>query len=155
LASSPHLAGLRELDLAGDCQYRIYAEGLQRLLSAPRLTGLTALNLMDHHIGGDGFDALSRWPGLARLASLDLCYNPGQDPVEWHRDAVGLRALLESPHWRELRELDLRGGTMHDLETLEMVVSSPKVASLRVLYLSEVGEGEWEVDQDAAARLVA
>ena len=77
-----------------------------------------------------------------------------QSVDEWDRDPVGLKALVESPYWKDLRELNIAGGTIHTLPALEMFLALPKIASLRILRLGEFSEDRRE-GQDEAARLLA
>jgi hypothetical protein len=81
---------------------------------------------------------------------LNLGSNFAHEAAQRERDPAGVRELVESPHWKTLRELDLSAGTVSDLATLEMFLAAPNVATLRVLHLGEVDD-----QQDEAAQLVA
>jgi uncharacterized protein (TIGR02996 family) len=155
LMASPHLKNLRELDLGGEALEEVSVEGVAALAASPSLANLTALSLRGHHIGGEGMSRLAAWPGLQRLVCLNLRHNFGLGPAAWRRDRAGLRDLVESPYWNDLRELDVSGGTLGELEALEMFLAAPKIASLRVLTLGDL-DLNWRGDiHDEAARLLA
>jgi uncharacterized protein (TIGR02996 family) len=131
LAESPHLANLRELYLCGaDSVPGFHQEGAAMLAGSPYLRRLEVLNVRSQHLERAGFEALARWPGLASLRRLDLESTGGDDPDF----AEGVRALAHSPHWGELRELNVEG-SVRAPEHAEALLSSPKLASLRVLRL--------------------
>jgi uncharacterized protein (TIGR02996 family) len=153
LATCPHLKGLCELDLHGEF-WPVDGEGLQALVSSPYLTSLRELSLSYRLPSGDGMGLLAHWQGLASLVRLDLRGNSLGAVDEGESDRLGLRELVESPYWKDLRELDLSDRTMDDLETLEMFLALPKITSLRVLRLGEFGDRRGN-QQDEAARLVA
>ncbi len=153
LAQSRHLVGLRELDLASVNYGRFRADAVEALVSSPYLTALTALNLSGHRIGGQGMSLLARWPGLAGLRRLNLAYNYSAEAAQAHRQQAGLRELVESPHWGSLRELDLSGGTVDDLATLEMLLAAANVASLRILRLGQFSQFRRDGQDEAAQRV--
>lgn len=143
---------LRELDLTTNSGPRLYAAGVKALTASANFKALRSLVLGDHHIGGEGLSLLARWPTLAHLDRLDVSYNFGDDAA---RDAVGLRELITSPYWN-LRELNLYGGTVHELPTLEMVLSLENLRTLKVLHLSTFGDpASARRDPDQVARLIA
>jgi uncharacterized protein (TIGR02996 family) len=125
LAESPDLVELRELDLqSASEQGHPQPEATLALTSSPHLTGLRALSLAHHRLGGAGLRCLTRWPGLERLVRLNLSHNSGRASESPAQDAIGLGELLESPHWNELRELDVSGATIPDLRSLDSFVPS-------------------------------
>jgi hypothetical protein len=99
LASSPHLSGLRELDLG---QTRVLDEGLRALAEGPTLTRLTRLDLFDAQVTDEGVRALASSPGAGSLRYLDLM---GQNRLS---DAT-LHALAGSPYLGNLEGLSLGG----------------------------------------------
>jgi uncharacterized protein (TIGR02996 family) len=99
LADSPHLTGLRDLDLG---QTRVLDEGLRALAEGPTLTRLTRLDLFDAQVTDEGVRALASSPGARSLRCLDLM---GQNRLT---DAA-LRALAGSPHLGNLESLSLGG----------------------------------------------
>jgi hypothetical protein len=131
IAESPHLANLRELYLcAADDVPGLHQEGAALLEGSPYLRRLEVLNARGQYLERAGFEALARWPGLANLRKLELESTGGDDPDF----AEGVRALAHSPHWRELRELNVEGSVRAPGHA-EALLSSPKLASLRVLRL--------------------
>jgi uncharacterized protein (TIGR02996 family) len=101
LASSPHLAGLTALNLAGN--NAITAAGAKVLASSPHLARLTTLDLGFNDIGDAGAAALASSPHLARLTALNLKANSIGE--------VGVAALASSPHLARLTTLNLKGTT--------------------------------------------
>lgn len=131
VAASPHLANLRELYLCGaDSVPGFHAEGAAMLAESPYLRHLEVLDVRAQHLERVGFEALARWPGLANLRKLGLV-STGGDDADF---ADGVWALAHSPHWGELRELNV-GGSVWAPGHAEALLSSPKLASLRVLRL--------------------
>jgi hypothetical protein len=85
LARSPHLTGMRRLDLdIGDGPY------LVALLEAPWLASLRELRLHAKSISDDDLEALAHCPAVSRLRVLDL----GMQQVT----RVGTEALANSPY---------------------------------------------------------
>jgi uncharacterized protein (TIGR02996 family) len=111
LVASPHLANLRSLRLPSN---NLGNPGLQALARSTTLTALEELDfssearheryIHDPVIRAAGMSALMGWSGLASVRSLTLNGN------DLSRD--GLRALLRSPHVKELKELCLRDGRL-------------------------------------------
>jgi uncharacterized protein (TIGR02996 family) len=99
LAGSPHLAGLRELDLG---QNPVRDEGLRELARSRTLTGLTWLSLFDAQVTDEGVAALVGSPVVQNLRCLDLT---GQNDLT---DAT-LHALADSPWLGKLEALRLGG----------------------------------------------
>jgi uncharacterized protein (TIGR02996 family) len=70
LAASPHLAGVKSLDLS--MNFGITAAGVRALAASPHLAGLEVLNLGDVPMGAEGARALAESPHLAGLRGLGL-----------------------------------------------------------------------------------
>ena len=69
---------------------------------------------------------------------------------------MALGAFARSPHWGELRELDLGGDTVPGPHALGALLDAPNLATLRVLSLDPVFWGpEDEPCPDEAAALLA
>jgi hypothetical protein len=133
LVNSPHLAGLERLSLEtgwGRVPHPLGAEGVELLCASRHLSGLRELSLRGHRGGAAGLHALAAWPGLARLTRLDVSDFYDENPDEPDDMAPAWAALVRSPHWGQLRELNLDGG---DLGSLEAILDSPNLATLRVL----------------------
>src|SRR5262249_38694651 len=150
LALSPHLANLRELYLCGaDSVPGFHQEGAAMLAESPYLRRLEVLDAGGQHLERAGYEALARWPGLANLRELELESTGGDDPDF----AEGVRALAHSPYWGELRELNVEG-SVRAPEHAEALLSSPKLASLRVLRLDpHAYENEDAGDVDGLSEL--
>jgi uncharacterized protein (TIGR02996 family) len=99
LAGSPHLTGLRKLDLG---QNPVGDEGLRAIAGSRTLTGLTWLNLFDAQVTDEGVAALVASPVVQNLRFLDLT---GQNDLT---DAT-LHALAGSPWLGNLETLRLGG----------------------------------------------
>lgn len=95
LAASPNLSGLRELNLHGN---GIAVAGIRALAASNRLGPLVTLRLGDNYLG-EGTIALTAWPGLHRLTTLDLSGN-----LLHNAEA---EALASSRFLRELQALDI------------------------------------------------
>src|SRR5262249_26367706 len=123
IAGSPHLADLRELYLCGaDDVPGFGQEGAATLAESPYLRRLEVLDVRSQHLERAGYESLARWPGLRGLRKLVLESTGGDDPDF----AEGVRALAHSPHWGELRELDVEGAVRAP-EHAESLLSSPKL----------------------------
>jgi uncharacterized protein (TIGR02996 family) len=127
LAESPNLARLEALDLN---RQRIGTEGLSHILTSPHLRGLrelevrsgginyvsafeesrgaplTRLDLSQNPIADRGVRHLANSPRLAQLERLDL------DTAEV--GPAGLEVLAQAPFWHSLRELDLGHNPLGD-----------------------------------------
>jgi uncharacterized protein (TIGR02996 family) len=148
LLASPHLTGLRSLDLpqvnaerhvralAGSSalgglahlslgSYPVSAEGLRALGSSPSLGKLTSLDLT-RAINPGGARALASLPLLGRLTSLDL------SQAELGHD--DLATLADSPHLGNLRELSFRENKIGP-HMAHILASSPHLARLTTLDL--------------------
>jgi hypothetical protein len=123
LARSPHLAGLRGLDLlactfdpgaaealagapwlGGLTSLSLYGVGTaaaRLLMALPALAGLTELDLGGNGLGYEGARTLARSPRRRGLRKLRLAYNgiTGQGALQ----------LADSPHLEQLDLLDLTG----------------------------------------------
>jgi uncharacterized protein (TIGR02996 family) len=99
LAAWPGLAGVLVLNL-GD-NLALTERGLAALLESPYLRPIH-LGLSWTRIGDDGAKALAEWAGLANLISLDLTSAAIGD--------AGASALARSPHWRDIRHLNVSSG---------------------------------------------
>jgi uncharacterized protein (TIGR02996 family) len=150
VVGSPHLANLRRLYLKGaDDVPGVGDEGLEMLCASPHMRNLEDLNLGSQPITRAGYETLARWPGLARLRRLVL---------EWTGDegdpgfAAGVRALAHSPHWGELRELDLEAALFVPAD-FEALLSSPNLATLRELRL-DPSPAEEPPDCEAIGRML-
>jgi uncharacterized protein (TIGR02996 family) len=154
LCTSPHLANLRALTLAGS---QLGLNGLRALLACPALVGLRELGL--HHsqqmaatelellakesnfsdlevlhlesvrVGGAGLQALAASRRLPHLRMLHLRHCDLTD--------AGVRALAASGHFPQLTDLDLTGNNLHT-ETLIALAGFANLglARLRNLNLS-------------------
>jgi uncharacterized protein (TIGR02996 family) len=94
LAASPHLTGLRRLDLGWN-DFR--DAGLQALLRAGWLSNLRELRLYCSGVGTAGLQALAGCPAVARLRLLELDHH-----AVTH---AGAAALADSPHLGRLLHL--------------------------------------------------
>jgi uncharacterized protein (TIGR02996 family) len=94
LAHSPHLAGLRRLDVGWN-DFR--DAGLQALLRANWLSNLRELRLYCTGLGTAGLQALAGCPALARLRLLELDHHAVTP--------AGAAALADSPHLSRLLRL--------------------------------------------------
>jgi uncharacterized protein (TIGR02996 family) len=133
LANSPHLSGLRELDLGGWWDRTGFGNvndlgdrGAEALAASPYLRQLTDLDLRMNGIGDRGVTALAASPILARLRCLDLSDNPVR--------AAGIRALASSPHVAALRSLRLYG-TRIEAEGARALARSAPLAHLEELHI--------------------
>jgi uncharacterized protein (TIGR02996 family) len=156
VVNCPHLAQLRRLSLEADpTRTAVGPAGIQLLCAAQALTGLRELNLYGQGGGAQGLRTLAEWPGLARLTRLDLSHFYGEYPGAGPMPPA-FAAFVRSPHWEGLRELNLEGGQLGDLEAF---LDGPNLATLRVLtfaYEFHRYDGYGEVPlQDEAAALLA
>lgn len=113
LVASPHLGNLAALRVPGNS---IGNRAIRGLIAAPALTSLSELDLSEaasyNRYGEDpvlqasGLTTLARWPGLFTVRSLTLSGNDIK--------RKGLRALLQSPHVTNLKELVIRANGLND-----------------------------------------
>jgi uncharacterized protein (TIGR02996 family) len=99
LAASPHLTGLRTLDLYGNL---LGDPGAELLAASPNLAGLVTLDLGNNDVGEEGIRALAASPYLGNLERLNLVANR-------LTDAAGL-LLASWPRSSRLRRLNLYHG---------------------------------------------
>lgn len=129
LSASPHLSGLRVLDVSGN---DVNDAGVRAVVESRYLTKLHTLHLYGNHIGDAGVAdlagsaLLSRM--LARNAKLDLRSN-GIGPA-------GAAALAASQHISETVGLDLSGNYLGD-EGVQSLACSPQLTCLRQLWLRQ------------------
>ena len=131
LAQAP-LRNLRRLSIIAGEGWEMGPEGFRILTSRKNLPKLQTLFLRNQSGGGEGLKILTAWPGLKRLARLEFSCN-FTDNDDYHEYAKALHAFVHSRHWGKLRELNLDGNSVPDLESLEALLSSPKLSSLQVL----------------------
>ena len=128
LAETPHLAQLQTLSMADNL---LGAEGMEILALAPRaLPSLSHLSLANNGLGDEGLLALTAWPGVAKLHSLNL-----------HRNLIsarGARALMAAT---SLRRLHLSQNPLGDdaVEALAALLPSLEVLDLRACGLTAHG----------------
>jgi uncharacterized protein (TIGR02996 family) len=115
LLSSLYLDRLTSLDLTSN---HIGDAGAAFLAGSPRMVGVTALHLAVNNIGTAGLHSLARSSNFPRLATLDLSGNP-----------LGLRWVpgIESSSMPELRELNLSGTGLRELDVQDLKASPPFV----------------------------
>jgi uncharacterized protein (TIGR02996 family) len=131
-AASPHVGGLRSLDLSNN---NISADGLRALAAAPHLTRLVALDLnsysanaTDNNSGDGGVEALAASPHLAGLRELRLAGN--------RVSASGIRALASSANLKNLVALELGGNALGSEGGKALTQASNLVGRLTELRLS-------------------
>lgn len=120
-AESPHLGGLRTLDISGN---HFGPEGAAPLANARWLSGLRSLNIQSCHIQDQGVEALASSPGVANLETLNLSSNSFGD--------AGLIALATSPHLGNLKEVSIGGNSFGDagIRALTQAPFLPRLKSL-------------------------
>ena len=128
VARSPHLAGVRFLDVRS-CRLR--DADVTALLDSPHLTRLTGLDLSANELEGPAVSELARSPLLGQLATLDFRAN---------RSLGGraARALAQAPGAAALQSLALSEtnigpGGLRDL------LASPFLTGLTALRVASVG----------------
>jgi uncharacterized protein (TIGR02996 family) len=151
---SPHLANLRQLYVrGGDDVPDVGFEGVAMLARA-ELCRLEVLDLHSQNLGRRGLEALASWRGLAGLKTLVIDYCDIYDEPDADM-AASIRALVSSPHWQDLRELNV-DNTVNTLSQLEALLSSPKLASLYRLEIQpDPCIRSVELDPEQVARLLA
>lgn len=98
LAASPAFAGLWWLDASWS---PLECEGVARMLRAAKFERLVGLDLSVTFLNVAGVKALAAWPGGAALQWLNLSSNQFAEN--------GARALIESPHLKNLRYVGAPG----------------------------------------------
>jgi Leucine-rich repeat (LRR) protein len=96
VAGSPHLDGISHLSLTS-CH--IGGAPLARILDAPCMPHLRALDLSFNHVRDDGLRGITRTQNLRSLERLELVANG----VMFH----GVKFIGDSPWWPGLKALDL------------------------------------------------
>lgn len=123
-ARSPHLGGLRELDLSG---YRFGPTAAQHLADAAWLANVHTLDLGYNAVTDDGAEAVAESPNVANLVTFEFNSNELTDR--------GLIALCRSPHLGKLTALDVSGNTF-TAEGMSALTTAPFAANLHTLNLS-------------------
>jgi uncharacterized protein (TIGR02996 family) len=124
ILTSPHLSGLRELNLRDN---QLGPNGVLPLITAP-LPNLTALDLSANPIGDTGVPGIVGSPVSTKLTSLKL----GSDnlfPYVNCIHAAGAQAIARSFYMESLRELDLSDHFIGD-GGLVALADSPNMANL-------------------------
>jgi uncharacterized protein (TIGR02996 family) len=124
LLTSPHLAGLRELE---GCGNRFGPEAALAVARATQLR-LTRLDMCCNGLGDDGLEVLAGAPHLASLTVLDLA---GNDLTE-----RGARALAASSHLTGLTQLKF-SGKRFGAAALALLARATNLGGLRELYLHQ------------------
>jgi uncharacterized protein (TIGR02996 family) len=153
LAGSPHLAGLRVLDVSGN---DVGDSGVRAAVESTRLTKLHTFRLFANHIGDAGVAALvgSHLFGrmLARDSSLDLRQNvigvAGVSALIAASDQLtalnlagnylhdeGLAEFAQGSDWTRLRKLSVRQNGIRDRGAVALA-KSPVMSRLRSLDVS-------------------
>jgi uncharacterized protein (TIGR02996 family) len=128
-AALPQLARLHTLDLS-DCCFTVYSQ--HRLLASPHLTGLRELELRGNDFSAGILPALSRAPALAGLTSLSL----GGDAYRSRGFAAGSVGRVAAGPWPpRLTDLTL-GWVEGGIASVRALVASPHLRQLRTLSLS-------------------
>jgi uncharacterized protein (TIGR02996 family) len=129
LLTSPHLAGLRVLELPGA---HVDARGAQALAQARHLTALCELDLTWCRIGATGMAALAGAAHLAGLTRLVLeATRLGPD---------GAAALAGSRYLRQLRDLDLAWSRIQ-ITGIRELAASPVLATVERLRVGRLKLG--------------
>ncbi len=129
LATSPHLAGLRVLDVSGN---DVNDAGVQAIVESRFLTKLHTLRLHGNQIGDAGAVRLA---GAALLTRM-LKRNPKLDLRSNAIGPTGALALAESQLLETAAGLDLSGNYLGD-EGVEALAASPHLRGLRKLMLRQ------------------
>jgi uncharacterized protein (TIGR02996 family) len=127
LAGSPHLGGLRALDVSAN---DVGDDGLAAVAVSRTLTRLHTLRVRANRIGDTGCAALAASPLLARLLARDPRLDLQQNSI----GSAGVKALAASPHLAAAVELDLSHNRVGD-DGLIALAESPHAARLTTLLL--------------------
>lgn len=130
-ARSPHLGGLRELDLSG---HRFGPVVAQYLADAAWLANVHTLNLGYNAVTDDGAEAFAESPNVANLTNFKFGSNDLTDR--------GLIALCHSPHLAKLTALDVSGNelTAEGVTALATATFAPSLTSLNLTTCNLRGE---------------
>lgn len=120
LATSPHLANLRALDLGWN---RIGDDGVRALAESPHLAGLVSLDLSQNEIGNAGLRALLLSSSLQNLKSLFLGENALSD--------VAIRPLGPMVA-NSLTTLHLESNQFDELSIVAIRMNFKKLAALKL-----------------------
>ncbi len=124
LTATPHLAGLRRLNLGHN---RLGREGIQHLASSA-MTNLTHLDISSNGMPLDACRALVPWLARQRLVSLNLGHSyPGANLLRLLADCPGLECLVE---------LDLGAAGIDEAEGARVLASAPWLGGVVKLNLS-------------------
>lgn len=129
LATSPHLSGLRVLDVSGN---DVNDAGVRAVVESRYLTNLHTLRLSGNHIGDAGAENLAGSALLTRM--LKRCPR-----LELQSNAIGpagILALAASPLLGEAASLDLSGNYLGD-EGVRSLAASSHLTGLRRLGLRQ------------------
>ncbi len=145
LAQASHLFQLNTLALLGYIGSTLGDVGVEILASAPHLSSVRELLLINDRVGPTGVQALARSPYLTHLTTLAL----GGGNYTLNRIGLqGVEALVSSPNFASLTSLDLDFNQIGDKGAEALAVSSymTNITSLR-LQANMIG--------DAGARALA
>ena len=128
LLASPHLAGVRRLDLS---MQRLRDADAALIAECPNLTSLVHLDLSGNSVFVAGMRALAKSDRLPALTSLTINANRqvGMTAAE---------ALVDSPLAGQLRHLSLANHEVWN-EPVKLIAASPRFRGLRTLDLSDNG----------------
>lgn len=129
LAESPHLGGLRVLDISAN---DVGDAGVAALAHSTHLGRLHTLRLRNNHIGDAGCEALAGSPLLARM----IAHDPRLDLRQNSINSAGLKALAACPLLAGVRALDLSHNYIGD-DGLLALADSPHTAKLSALLLRQ------------------
>ncbi len=151
LASSPMLSTVRRLNLI-DSEIR---SGLPQLLKSPHLARLAALRMPLSSIGNSGVSKLIA-ATLPALTELDLSVGSDEQLGSGRRQPasiLGSRGALELASWSGLsriRSLDVSGARL-GRDGLTALLASPYATALTSLFLRDIPDADWEMDDSVAA----
>jgi uncharacterized protein (TIGR02996 family) len=151
LAGCPLLASVRSLNLI-DSEVRA---GLPDLLKSPHLAKLGALRMPLHQIGNSGIGKLTA-ATLPALTELDLSVGTPDEVGSYARTpstTFGSRGAFALASWTGLAQiasLDVSGARL-GRDGLTALLASPHSKGLKRLYLRDIADAEWEVDDSLAA----
>ncbi|HEY1068747.1 MAG TPA: hypothetical protein VGE52_21670, partial [Pirellulales bacterium] len=129
LLESPHLRGLRSLNLSGNSRWNnLRTDGTTELVGAAHWTRLAELDLSWNGLQPGELRGLTESRTLTRLTSLNLAHNLLSD--------AGARLLAASPLTSRLTQLNLSGNRIRPIGCAALA-DSPYVTQLRSLDLSD------------------
>ena len=129
LAESPHLRGLRELDLSAN---DVGDAGMTAVAAAGAFPKLHTLRVRANHVGDAGCEALAASDLLRRV----LAHDPRLDLRQNAVTSAGLKALAASERLAGARVLDLAHNYIGD-DGLLALAESPHTAGLRGVLLHQ------------------